>query len=284
MIVLNAVLPERVAAEEYVKEARKAGFDGFEVSIDYPHYYEPSTIVKALQIIKCAGLSVAYHLPWRDLSLASPAENVRKASVKEILKAIDTIGRLEEHPLYLVLHLETSQSNCGFRSSKCVEAAVKSLNEIMPVTSDMGFEVLVETTEGKCCGGESELPYILREVPDVHVCLDVTHLTLSRWRRVGVSQKPPEIIEDQAPILLERVRAVHIHGIIKDSVRGMQPHGMIGTALLRDICNTLIRLNVMNKLEAITFEIFRDVKTVHQLSRLRKLVKQVKESARKGEG
>ena len=40
----------------------------------------------------------------------------------------------------------------------------------------------------------------------------------------------------------------------------------------------------MNKLEAITFEIFRDVKTVHQLSRLRKLVKQVKESARKGEG
>ncbi len=277
MIVLYSALPEDLSSVKFLRDVSKCGFDGFEISLDYPHYYGSQILVEALRRIKAEGMHTAFHLPWRDLSLASPIEAVRTSSVNEIMKALRTIREVEENPLYLVLHVNTSQTFCGFRHSKCIKAGVKSLKELLPVTSEMGYELLVETTQGKCCGGETELPYILQEVPEIGVCLDVTHLTLSRWKTTGIEMMPRDVMKDQAPILLERVMVAHIHGITKDPIRGAQPHGALTKEFLEDFLEGMNELGISRRVKAITFEVFWKTKTNRRVNKMRRFVRKVKE-------
>ncbi len=253
-----------------------AGFDGVEVSLEYPICYKESIDGVAIERLKEEGLLYSFHMPWRDFALASPIESIREASLSEFMRCCRLISRF--NPTHLVLHVSTNQSYCGFNYRECIEAGRKSLEKIDAWCRSRDLEALVETVPDRCCSGEDQLPYLINNLSRIYVCLDLPHILEKRLKRVGALYDYPNIIRDQAPIVLERLRLLHIHKLGIDKNTGLLvDHIMPEEHELNEILNMLEELNLVYKIKAVVFEVFHPRRVRENMKKLKRLVRRVHE-------
>ena len=58
--------------KELAEEAKAAGFDYVELSLDYPLVLQEDKVAEALKVLKDVGLAYSFHAPWRGVDLATP--------------------------------------------------------------------------------------------------------------------------------------------------------------------------------------------------------------------
>lgn len=196
---------------DLVREVSDGGFDGIELSLDYPMcgYTELKDIPQLEDLVKL-GLEVAVHMPWREVYLASPVEEIRKMSVDYVIKCLEESRSV--NPTYAVLHLVTDQAVCTDNADLCVTAALRSLGQLSETARRIGVPLYVETTRNYCCGGlEHSVIYMEH---GTMLCLDIPHAIerYSRLRKKPVSLS--EILLDAPPKALEAVECVHLHGYV----------------------------------------------------------------------
>jgi sugar phosphate isomerase/epimerase len=270
-----SILPKELNDNRKTLEAiDDVGFDGVEISLDYPFCYREFVNEEAIERVEEKGLLYSFHMPWRDFALASPIEPIRKSSLSELMNCCRLISRF--NPTYIVLHVSTNQSHCGFNHRECLEAGRKSLESIERWCRSRDLEALVETVPDRCCSGEDQLPYLINNFSHIYVCLDLPHLLERRLKKVGILYDYPSIIRDQAPVVLEKLRLIHIHKLKRDKKTGLLvDHMMPEQHELDEILDTLEELNLTRKIKALVFEVFHERSLRENMKRLRQLVRRV---------
>lgn len=198
---------ELVNAYESFNRTLLAGFDGAEVSVEYPLLDEKSIDVSTLSDFS-SNYYLGIHLPWRDINLASPLPEVRDGALKYLLRVISVLEKVE--PQYFVLHMSTESLGCR-NSVKCVETAASTLRDLVRETAT---KIIVETTTGPCCGNLSSIGLLVEEAGDVGVCLDIAQLVADVISEGNEDQEElvELVIDSLPPSVWERVELTHIHG------------------------------------------------------------------------
>lgn len=183
------------------------GFDGAEVSIEYPLLDKQGIDINALSDFS-NNYYLGIHLPWRDVSLASPIPEIRDGALKYIKRIISVLDRAE--PQYFVLHVTTASLECR-NSLRCIETASNTLTML---TKETATKIVVETTSGPCCGNLSAIGLLINEAEGVGVCLDVAQLVAEVFREENENwEKLVDLITEFLPLSVWRsVELTHIHG------------------------------------------------------------------------
>ncbi|MEM2551657.1 MAG: TIM barrel protein [Sulfolobales archaeon] len=197
------------------------GFDGFELSLDYPicGRVKLDEMPQIRDLMK-SGLEAGVHLPWREIYLASPVDEVRKTSLNIVLKCFKESRVLE--PKYAVLHVVTDQAVCSDGIEECITASTKSIEVLAEVADELGVPLYVETTRNFCCGGlEQAVSYIEHKVG---LCFDIPHAIerYSRLRKTPLSLR--DILWDAPPRSLEAIGCVHLHGYVLSGYYVIESH------------------------------------------------------------
>lgn len=206
---------------DLVEEVVSGGFNGFELSLDYPlcGYMKIEQLSLIKDLLK-SGLEVSVHLPWREIYLASPIEEIRKSSLEYVARCFTEA--LPLNPTYAVLHLTADQAVCSDSEDLCISSAISSLEVLVEVAEKYGIPLYVETTRNYCCGGlEHSVKYLER---GVKLCLDIPH-AIERYSRL--LKKPAglsEVVMDAPPAALEAVECVHFHGYSMSSYYVLESH------------------------------------------------------------
>jgi sugar phosphate isomerase/epimerase len=188
-------------------ELGTGGFDGVELSLDYPLCRE-GLQDPAVEGLRGLGLELAVHLPWREVHLASPIEEVRATSLRYVVECLRSSARLE--PRYAVLHVTTDQAVCSSDTGLCLSRAVESVRQVAGVAEEYGIPLYVETTRQYCCGGLEHAAHYVEL--GVGICLDVPHAVerYSRLRRRLLTLG--EVLREAPPSVLPHIEVVHLHG------------------------------------------------------------------------
>ncbi len=261
----------------FISKLKDTHFDGIELSIDYPLYFKVSAQELVTHYLKHEGLYLSIHLPWRDLELASPVEEIRKASLNVVLKCINELSKLE--PRYFILHLTTEQDFCGYMNKDCIKSAKESLSEIIKQCEDVSIPLLIETTHDKCCSNEDTLPYILadfKDEPYIGVCLDPIHLLSRRIKMWGSGEDIVELVKSLPPIIIDRVEALHVHNYRRLSYGLTYVHLIPDDDVLKDFMEIIRYLG--NRVKIITIEVYKDLSGKDiDINQLRHVVMTLKE-------
>jgi len=261
----------------FISKLKDTHFDGIELSIDYPLYFKVSAQELVTHYLKHEGLYLSIHLPWRDLELASPVEEIRKASLNVVLKCINELSKLE--PRYFILHLTTEQDFCGYMNKDCIKSAKESLSEIIKQCEDVSIPLLIETTHDKCCSNEDTLPYILadfKDEPYIGVCLDPIHLLSRRIKMWGSGEDIVELVKSLPPIIIDRVEALHVHNYRRLSYGLTYVHLIPDDDILKDFMEIIRYLG--NRVKIITIEVYKDLSGKDiDINQLRHVVMTLKE-------
>ncbi len=231
------------------------GFDGIELSIDYPLLFRCSIPNYLVNGLRDRGLILSVHLPWREIYLASPISEVRDAAVRTISRIIRQVSRLG--PEYLITHLSTDQAFCGEDDTDCVKASLESIKHLVKLSEELGVLLAVETVADKCCSGEEKLPLILKEFDRLRICLDIPHIIEHRLRYWGVTTSVKEVINDLAPIMFDRLITIHIHGLKVHN--GMAISHIIPSKEFLSSLLEGLKVKISNKPKYAVIEVFRDV-------------------------
>ena len=280
MKVLHSIwLKDLNNVRDLLESVERAGFNGIELSVDYPLCHEAGIPEVFLSELESRGYIYSFHLPWRDLALASPLKEIRRFSVNEISRCIKNLQGFK--PEYFVTHLATNQAFCGYRDRKCVQAGINSLNDLLPLVEDAGIPLEIETTADRCCGDEEHLPYILTQVQTnaLGVCLDLPHIIERRAKKWGEIYELDEVLRDQAPVLIEKTRIIHIHGYSFE--KGvLQSHLFPEENLIKKLINGLKNMNALIHVKGFVIETFHKGNLRKDVSRLRNAVKVIKDISR----
>jgi len=221
-----------------VREVVEGGFDGFELSLDYPlcGSVRPSELGPLKQLVD-SGLEMGVHLPWREVYIASPIDAIREMSLNYVLRCLREVRGLDIK--YVVVHATTDQAVCSDNADVCISAGLKSISAIAGVTGELGVPLYVETTRGYCCGGlEQVVNYLDR---GVLVCLDVPH-AVERYSRLY--RKPmslSDVLSEAPPKVLEAVDCVHLHGYTMSGYYVVDSHLEPQGTLIGEYLNILRR-------------------------------------------
>ncbi len=244
--------------KEFISRLKDAHFDGLELSIDYPIYFKSNVHELIADYLRHEGLYLGIHLPWRDIELASPIEEVRISSLNTIVKCMNSLSNVR--PKYYVLHLTTEQDYCGYMNRDCVNAAVKSLNIIVKNSTNLGIPTLIETTFERCCSNEETLPYVLSGIEEssyLNICLDPIHLISRRVRMWGKPETIEELINALPPIMLERTEEIHVHNYRVLGYGITYAHLIPDEDILQDFIGVIKRLR--NRVKVVTLEVYKDL-------------------------
>ncbi|MDI9619483.1 MAG: sugar phosphate isomerase/epimerase family protein [Candidatus Nezhaarchaeota archaeon] len=205
-------LGDRKNIEVKVKEAVEAGFDFMELSLDYPwavaDVLTPSNIAFR---VREAGLELAVHGCWRDVKLASPIEEVRKASVKHVLRTIEMAKKWD--PMYVVLHISTDQAfrEASEREASFVNAARKSVRSILKLASSMGLELLFENVPSQFCASLNHFRKVLKNLDHARICLDIGHAQVYAARTIKRNVNVEELVLSWFKGFGSAIRGVHVY-------------------------------------------------------------------------
>ncbi|MEM1622918.1 MAG: TIM barrel protein [Sulfolobales archaeon] len=219
-------------------ELVKGGFDGFELSLDYPICWRAKLKeVPQVRALLSSGLEASVHLPWREIYLASPIDEVRRTSLSSVLRCFEEARTIE--PKYAVLHVVTDQATCSDSIEECIAASKKSIEALTEVANQLGVPLYVETTRNFCCGGlEQAVNYL--EL-GVRLCLDIPHAVerYSRLRRAPSSLG--DVLRDAPPRALGAIECVHLHGYVLSGYHVIESHVEPSRELLGEYIETLRR-------------------------------------------
>lgn len=198
---------ELMNPHESLNKTVLAGFDGVEVSIEYPLLDEREFDVNILSDFS-SSYYLGIHLPWRDVKLASPVPEIREGALKYIKRVISVMDKAE--PQYFVLHVTTASLECR-NSLRCIETAANTLTRLAKETA---AKIVVETTSGPCCGNLSTIGLLVDEAEGVGVCLDIAQLVAEVLREGNEDWEELVnlVIESLPPSVWGSVEVTHIHG------------------------------------------------------------------------
>jgi len=158
--------------EEILALAKSKGIEYFEISIDYPWPYRKRDLLDSIVVnLTNLGFRIAVHAPWRDIHLASTYEDIRRASVKEVIRSIKDYSEKAE---YIVIHASTAQKlTINNIRREILGALKKSIDEILESLGENTYICI----ENLSSGFPSEMQDIVDAVINTTNCLvlDVAH-------------------------------------------------------------------------------------------------------------
>lgn len=221
-----------------VSDIVNGGFDGFQLSLDYPLCKSVRLLeLSSLKQLISSGLEIGIHLPWREVYLASPIDEVREMSLNYVMKCLQELNGLDV--AYLVIHASTEQAICSDNVDICVSAGSKSIATIVEAASKLGASLYVETTRGYCCGGLEQVVNYLDY--GALVCLDIPH-AIERYSRLY--RRPMslhEILSEAPPKTLRAIECVHLHGYTMSGYHVIDSHLEPQKTLLSEYLDVLRR-------------------------------------------
>ncbi len=238
-----------------IKEIAEEEFNFIELSLDYPIPFniEESKIRSVLKEIKDYGMEIAFHGPWRDLSLASPINEVREASLSYVVKTMEFSSKF--NPLYYNIHLFSNQS-MRIRSVKedILKAGIKSVNTLLLKAKNYDLKILIEKNESQCFGTLDWICKIADEIDEVYFTLDLGHLVPAYKLERNSLNELYGLIGDWIRILKNKLLVCHVHDILF-SCGSVVDHLAIGNGILNmeDIFDMLFKSHI----EYVVFECFR---------------------------
>jgi endonuclease IV len=191
-----------------VGELMEAGFDHVELSIDSPLDLYGDEIPVIADTARKAGLSLGIHIPWREIFLASPVEEIRSASSRVVRSIIENTYRYE--PSYYVLHGSSDQPICSKNEDICISSLGKSIEEII----GSGGRIAIETIQGSCCGKTAQIAKLVNRY-SIDVCIDLAHIAVENMVR-GRNRWPSRISEALSEVpdsIKKRSWIIHLHGL-----------------------------------------------------------------------
>lgn len=234
------------------------GLTFVEVSLDYPlPYRDESRFLTRLEEEKRKlGLKIGFHMPWRDISLASPLEPIRRGAVEVYKRCIDETLKFE--PSYYNLHLSTLE-NINFDNvwSEVLESSYKSLVEILEHLDEASM-LTVENNDSRVFHMPDHFEYLSSVLRDVMFCLDVGHALIASIKNSRSKINPFEIILKWSKALPRgRLKLLHVHGVsYSKNSKTILDHTLLSTSILsvEEVSEALKPHNV----EYVNLEVFRN--------------------------
>lgn len=256
-----------------VSEVIDGGFDGFELSLDYPlcRSVKLSEIGPLKQLLS-SGLEMGVHLPWREVYIASPIDEVRETSLNYVIRCLRELSSLDI--TYLVVHASTDQAVCSDNVDVCVSAGLKSITAIAEVASELGAPLYVETTRSYCCGGLEQVVNYLDY--GASICLDIPHAVERYSRLYRRPMSLSEILREAPPRTLRAIGCVHLHGYTMSGYHVVDSHLEPQRTLLSEYLDVLRRRIIEPRYTVL--ESFYSLETGKQIqfNRLRWCVEELK--------
>ncbi len=263
---------------EVVAKAVAIGMNHGEISIDYPFgMVEVEPFEEMAKIVRENGMTVSVHAPWQELNIASPIEEIRRASVEVLKRVLKEAYRVEA--LHVVVHVTSEQACCRRKPyvDRCIDAATRSLEELVRFAEDLGLTIMVENvSNAPCCGRIDQISEIISRVNGVYLCLDVAHAITSDKQRCDSLENvdyADVVSEWSSAVGVERIAELHVHGV-KRIGRKIEVHlDLDGVKMdIKRILKTLGR-----NLRFVVFEVFRSSAGSRESFDIEKLVSYVRE-------
>ncbi len=260
------------SVEEITKLLLDNKIDFVELSIDYPWPQKQDDLLRKVILSFTNDFKIAIHAPWRDLPLASPYNNIRKAVVSELLEIIDNIYRVYGEIEYIIFHPLTMQRIELFDNRKdVIDALRNSLIEIATKLPKKTYLLIENLTRG--FGSEiSDLVEALDTIKynNVGLCLDIGHLASRYIREITESNIYSdfyEYLKDVIGIIGKTpVPVIHMHDV---DDKGRE-HLIIGDGGLS--FKTIYKLIRVLKPKYIVYEMFRSRKTKININEVARII------------
>jgi len=209
-----------VKAEDKIRRLHNVGLNYVEISIDYPLPFKRLEFLEELyRTSKELGVDIAFHLPWRDVALASPISWVRKASLKTITNAIEYTLKME--PIYYNLHLLTMESlRLKDVWEEILEVSIDSLNEILDMLKPYNIMLLLENNNTRIFHTPDHISYIAQVIDEIMFCFDIGHAVIALWREGIENVEVDDVITSWSKAYPKgRLITIHVHGVRRDPIR-----------------------------------------------------------------
>ncbi len=231
------------------------GVNMIELSIDYPWPFKESCkLQKMIALAKQNNMHINLHAPWRDIILASPYEEIGKASIEVILRSVSDL--VSEVASYIVVHPLTMQRLDISDNRK--EALTRFRENIKELTRRLNLGshnvmIVVENLAGGIGAEPGDLAVTLEGLDYAGLCLDIGHLA-SRYKRYLSGYYDDfytylkDVVESISGI---SVPVIHVHDVDEHG----REHLLIGEGFLefKQVFKIISKLGPKN----IVFEVFR---------------------------
>ncbi|WFO76138.1 sugar phosphate isomerase/epimerase [Desulfurococcaceae archaeon MEX13E-LK6-19] len=190
-----------------------------ELSIDYPWPYKHNdSLQEMIKEITSEGIGIAIHAPWRDIHLASPVERIRKASVDEVINAIEAVLSIETKLEYIVLHVNTMQKlTIADNRRETIKAAKNSVTEILEKLREKLDTLPLLCIENLSNLFTSDIQDLPEVISDENLCLvlDVAHAYISYIRSYKDYYRDfQSFLQDLINIVgAEKINVIHFHDV-----------------------------------------------------------------------
>lgn len=151
------------------------------------NHANPEHIAAVKQAAADRGITIwSCHAPFGTTDISDPDDDVRSASVDNVIEAIDAAVELAAG--IVVLHGSREPIAVEDRPDR-LERCIGSLNELCKAASERGVVLALELLPRTCLGNRSaEMQMILeRTEGDLRVCYDVNHITLYEGARASLN-------------------------------------------------------------------------------------------------
>lgn len=201
----------KYSPKDAVKRVSELGFGVWEIMLEGRHFQKDYTEVK--ELADSYGIEVFVHAPFSDLNIASLNEGIRRETISQVFKAIETADFLESK--LITFHTgRPSPISMSFRDVAW-ETNLKSISEILKVSADFDLNLCLENMPsfpGAFCCEIDELKSVLDANPGLFLTLDIAHA---------------HTCGDEVEYLKEfKDRMMHVH--LHDTKRGSDSHGAVG--------------------------------------------------------
>ncbi|MCD6509977.1 MAG: sugar phosphate isomerase/epimerase [Thermoprotei archaeon] len=193
---------------DLIQVVHERGFDYVEISLDYPwpeaiDEFEMEELVKS---IRGYGIEVGIHGPWRDISLGSPRDVIRRAALKVYRRCVEFASRLESH--YFNFHVFTKEATEYEEVYKAAYAATRrSVKEICRMCKEANIIPTLENNPTDFLGSVDEIWGLLKENEGLRACLDVGHVKGANMKKKGGGDELSEWFKR----LRGRIEVIHLH-------------------------------------------------------------------------
>ncbi len=202
-------------SRDVVNEVVEAEFNFIEVSIDYPWPFK--NLEKLYIIVKQArdlGLRIGVHGPWRDVALASPIDEIRRASQKVYELVFDLARRIDA--IYVNVHLLSKQAFYIYKSieEELIKSAMESVGRLVDLSKTYGIDMTIENNAIGFGGSIEHLIPMVNAYKEVKVCFDIPHAISAYVKRSRGREKVNylDLVSMWSEEFKEKLILLHIHG------------------------------------------------------------------------
>ncbi len=169
--------PHRELKSE-IESILKLDMDYVEITVEWPLSWVNTIEENFRYLMDLAETYNAFflvHSPWY-LEIGHPYQDVREGALKEAFKVVDIASKLESP--YATFHPFTPGWLAALKE-KAREFNVKGFKELVKYSQDKGVKILVENIDHGAFKSPSDIRYLIDNIPDLYVTLDVGHAFLN---------------------------------------------------------------------------------------------------------